>query len=366
MPTNAPTEVTPNNSQTTPRSRTVGFGVFALLVLLLVLAFVVSLSLGSVSIPLREVVRILTGEPALKESWGTIVLDFRLTKSITAVLVGAALSLAGLQMQTMFRNPLADPFILGINSGASLGVALVVLSLGTAGTALLAGLGTLGDLSLALAASVGAGLVLALILLVGQRVKNPTTLLIMGLMFGYAASALTSLLIYFSRPERIQAYTIWSYGSFSGVTWNQLRVMAPVILVGLGVAVLLTKPLNALLLGEDYARSMGLNVKQARFFILLSASLLAGTVTAFCGPIGFIGVAVPHLCRNLLRSADHKVLIPAVILVGAIAALVADAIAQLPGSQYVLPINVVTSLFGAPFVIWVLIRQRRGATSFTV
>jgi len=271
-----------------------------------------------------------------------------------------------LQMQTMFRNPLADPFILGINSGASLGVALVVLSLGTAGTALLAGLGTLGDLSLALAASVGAGLVLALILLVGQRVKNPTTLLIMGLMFGYAASALTSLLIYFSRPERIQAYTIWSYGSFSGVTWNQLRVMAPVILVGLGVAVLLTKPLNALLLGEDYARSMGLNVKQARFFILLSASLLAGTVTAFCGPIGFIGVAVPHLCRNLLRSADHKVLIPAVILVGAIAALVADAIAQLPGSQYVLPINVVTSLFGAPFVIWVLIRQRRGATSFTV
>ena len=207
---------------------------------------------------------------------------------------------------------------------------------------------------------------LALILLVGQRVKNQTTLLIMGLMFGYAASALTSLLIYFSRPERIQAYTIWSYGSFSGVTWNQLRVMAPVILVGLGVAVLLTKPLNALLLGEDYARSMGLNVKHARFFILLSASLLAGTVTAFCGPIGFIGVAVPHLCRNLLRSADHKVLIPAVILVGAIAALVADAIAQLPGSQYVLPINVVTSLFGAPFVIWVLIRQRRGATSFTV
>jgi iron complex transport system permease protein len=350
-----------------PANRKPGrIGLFIVLLLILALVFVASLSLGSVSIPLREVVRILTGEPALKESWGTIVLDFRLTKSITAVLVGAALSLAGLQMQTMFRNPLADPFILGINSGASLGVALVVLSLGTTGTALLAGLGALGDLSLALAASFGAGLVLALILLVGQRVKNPTTLLIMGLMFGYATSAFTSLLIYFSRPERIQAYTIWSYGSFSGVTWNQLIVMVPVLLVGLGVAILLTKPLNALLLGEDYARSMGLNVKQARFFILLSASLLAGTVTAFCGPIGFIGVAVPHLCRNLLRSADHKVLIPAVILVGAIAALAADALAQLPGSQYVLPINVVTSLFGAPFVIWILIRQRRGATSFTV
>lgn len=366
MQTNPPLDITQSHPPPAPRRRTAGTAIFVLLVLLLVLAFVVSLSLGSVSIPLREIVRILAGEPALKESWGTIVLDFRLTKSITAVLVGAGLSLAGLQMQTMFRNPLADPFILGINSGASLGVALVVLSLGTAGTAFLAGLGALGDLSLALAASIGAGLVLALILLVGQRVKNPTTLLIMGLMFGYATSALTSLLIYFSSPERIQSYTIWSYGSFSGVTWNQLRVMAPVILVGLGVAVFLIKPLNALLLGEDYARSMGLNVKHARFFILLSASLLAGTVTAFCGPIGFIGVAVPHLCRNLLRSADHKVLIPAVILVGAIAALAADALAQLPGSQYVLPINVVTSLFGAPFVIWVIIRQRRGATSFTV
>ena len=341
-------------------------GLYIGLLALLALAFVTSLSLGSVSIPLREVVRILSGAPALKESWRIIILDYRLTKAITAVLVGGALSLAGLQMQTMFRNPLADPFILGINSGASLGVALVVLSVGTAGTALLAGLGTLGDLSLALAASLGAGVVLALILLVGQRVKNPTTLLIMGLMFGYATSALTSLLIYFSRPERIQAYTIWSYGSFSGVTWNQLRVMAPVIVLGILVAVFLTKPLNALLLGEDYARSMGLNVKQARFFILLSASLLSGTVTAFCGPIGFIGVAVPHVCRNLLHTSDHKVLIPAVVLVGAIAALVADALAQLPGSQYVLPINVVTSLFGAPFVVWVLIRQRRGETSFTV
>lgn len=340
--------------------------VITLFAIILAAAFVVSLSLGSVSIPLKEVIKILVGKPALKESWTTIILNFRLTKSLTAVLAGAALSVAGLQMQTMFRNPLADPFILGINSGASLGVALAVLAIGTTGSILLAGISTVGDLGLALAASIGAGLVLGLILLVGQRVKNPTTLLILGLMFGYAASAVTSLLIYFSLPERIQAYTIWSYGSFSGVTWNQLRVMAPVIMAGLALTIFLPKPLNALLLGEEYARSMGVNTRWTRVFILISASILAGTVTAFCGPIGFIGVAVPHLCRNLLRSADHKLLLPAVGILGAALALIADAIAQLPGSQFVLPINVVTSLFGAPFVVWVIIRQRKGRASFSV
>ncbi|MEL7645537.1 MAG: iron ABC transporter permease [Anaerolineaceae bacterium] len=340
--------------------------IIALFALILAAALALSLSLGSVSIPLKQIFGIFLGKPALRESWTTIVLNFRLTKALTAVLVGAALSVAGLQMQTMFRNPLADPFILGINSGASLGVALAVLAIGATGSILLAGISTAGDLGLALAASIGAGLVLGLILLVGQRVKNPTTLLILGLMFGYAASAVTSLLIYFSLPERIQAYTVWSYGSFSGVTWSQLQVMAPVILVGLGLTVFLPKPLNALLLGEEYARSMGVNTRWTRVLILLSASILAGTVTAFCGPIGFLGVAVPHLCRNLLRSADHKLLLPAVGILGAALALLADAIAQLPGSQYVLPINVVTSLFGAPFVVWVIIRQRKGRTSFSV
>jgi iron complex transport system permease protein len=350
----------------TPSKPTTNGWLIALFVLILAAALVLSLSLGSVSIPIKQVFGILFGKPALKESWTTIVLNFRLTKALTAVLTGAALSVAGLQMQTMFRNPLADPFILGINSGASLGVALAVLAIGTTGSILLAGISTAGDLGLALAASIGAGLVLGLILLVGRRVKNPTTLLILGLMFGYAASAVTSLLIYFSLPERIQAYTVWSYGSFSGVTWSQLRVMAPVILAGLALTVFLPKPLNALLLGEEYARSMGVNVRLTRFFILLSASILAGTVTAFCGPIGFIGVAVPHLCRNMLRSADHKLLLPAVAIIGAALALIADAIAQLPGSQYVLPINVVTSLFGAPFVVWVIVRQRKGRTSFSV
>ncbi|MGB4595857.1 MAG: iron ABC transporter permease [Anaerolineaceae bacterium] len=340
--------------------------VFVPLLIGLVLLFVVSISQGSVRIPIGEVAKILVGQPAARDTWTTIVLNFRLTKSLTAVLVGAALSVSGLQMQTLFRNPLADPFILGINSGASLGVALVILSIGTTGAYLLAGLGAFGDLSLAIAASLGAGVVLAVILLVGRKIKNPTTLLILGLMFGYATSAVVSLLIYFSIPERIQAYTIWSYGSFAGVTWSQMRVMLPMVLVGLGIAAFLPKALNALLLGEDYARTMGLNIKRTRFWILVSASLLAGTVTAFCGPIGFLGVAIPHVSRNLLKTSDHKVLLPAVIVLGAIAALLADGIAQLPGSQFVLPINVITSLFGAPFVLWVVLKKKRGATSFTV
>lgn len=356
----------PRESLPTLKGRFSALKVFGPLLIGLGLLFLLSISIGSVRIPLGEVAKVLIGQPATRDTWTTIVLNFRLTKALTAVLVGSALSISGLQMQTLFRNPLADPFILGINSGAALGVALVILTIGTTGAYLLAGLGTFGDLSLAIAASIGAGAVLSVILLVGRKIKNPTTLLIMGLMFGYATSAVVSLLIYFSIPERIQAYTIWSYGSFAGVTWSQMRVLLPVILIGMGIAAFLPKSLNALLLGEDYARTMGLNIGRTRFWILISASLLAGTVTAFCGPIGFLGVAIPHVSRNLLKTSDHKVLLPAVTLLGAIAALIADGIAQLPGSQYVLPINVITSLFGAPFVLWVVLKKKRGATSFTV
>ena len=334
--------------------------------LLLILLFLLSLNIGSARIPFRDVVRVLAGQAAEQSSWTQIVRDIRLTRSITAILVGAALSVAGLQMQTMFRNPLADPYILGINSGASLGVALIVLSVGGAGSLLLSGLGLAGDLGLALAASIGAGLVFVLILLVGRWVNNPTTLLILGLMFGYTTSAIVSLLIYFSAPGRIQAYIIWSYGSFGGVTWNQMRVLLPTIMLGLGLALALPKPLNAMLLGEDYARTMGLNVKQTRLLILLSASVLAGVSTAFCGPIGFLGVAVPHVARNLFRTADHKFLVPSVTMLGAIAALLADGIAQMPGTTIGLPINVVTSFFGAPFVIWIIFKSRRGGTNFNV
>jgi iron complex transport system permease protein len=325
--------------------------------------FLLSLFVGSVRIPLNDILHVLTGGTAEKEAWTTIVLKFRLPKAITAVLAGSALSVSGLQMQTMFRNPLAGPFVLGINSGASLGVALVVLAIGATGGSLLAGLGLLSDLGIVVAASLGAGLVLFLILSVARRVET-MTLLILGLMFGYATSAFVSILLYFSIAERIQAYIAWTFGSFSGVTWRQMQVMAPVVLLGLAIAWLSAKPLNALLLGETYAHSMGLSVRRARFGVLASASLMAGAITAFCGPIGFIGVAVPHLCRSLLSSSNHRLLIPATIFMGGIVALAADLIAQLPGSQIRLPLNAVTALIGAPVVTWVILRRRNLRASF--
>ena len=327
-------------------------------------AFLLSLALGSVTIPLGDVIQILTGGTAAKATWATISLNFRLPKALTAVLVGAALAVSGLQMQTLFRNPLADPYILGVSSGASLGVALVMLSTGGAATKVVGSLGLYGDLGLVIAASLGAGLVLGLVLLVARRVQSVLTLLILGLMFGYLASALVSLLIYFSLPERIQSFSLWGAGSFGGVTWEQLQIFAPVILLGLAAVNLLPKSLNALLLGDTYARSLGVDVKQTRRWIIGSAALLAGASTAFCGPIGFLGVAVPHLCRTIFNTADHRVLVPTSMLFGATVALLADLIAQMPGSQTVLPVNVITSLFGVPVIIWMLLRQRQLRATF--
>lgn len=336
-----------------------------LLAALGIAAFLLSLSLGSVSIPLEQIVTILFGGPAEKASWATIVLKFRLPKAITAALAGAALSASGLQMQTLFRNPLADPFVLGISSGASLGVALVVLAAGVAGgNSLLAGVSLVGDLSLAVASITGSALVLLLVMAVARRVQSTMTLLILGLMFGYATSALVSVLLYFSIAERIQAYISWTFGSFGGVTWSQLQVFGPVILAALIGSHLLVKPLNALLLGDTYARSMGLNVRLARLGIIATSAALAGAVTAFCGPIGFLGVAVPHLCRGLFNSSDHRLLLPAVTLLGGALALGADLLAQLPGSQLTLPLNAVTALLGAPVVGWVILRQRNLRESF--
>ena len=332
------------------------------LLLALLTIFMISLFVGSVRIPLDEIVGILVGATPEREAWATIVLKFRLPKAVTAVLAGSALSVSGLQMQTMFRNPLAGPFVLGINSGASLGVALVVLAVGT-GSTLLAGTGVLSDFGIVVAASLGAGLVLFLVLAVARRVET-MTLLILGLMFGYATSALVSVLLYFSIAERIQAYIAWTFGSFGGVTWRQMQVMAPAVLLGLLIAWLSAKPLNALLLGETYAQSLGLSVKRARFSVLVSASVMAGAITAFCGPIGFVGVAVPHLCRSLFSTSNHRLLVPATILLGGIVALVADLLAQLPGSQITLPLNAVTALIGAPVVTWVILRQRNLRSSF--
>lgn len=331
----------------------------------LIAVFLLSLSLGSVSIPLEQIVTILFGGAAKKASWATIVLKFRLPKAITAALAGAALAVSGLQMQTLFRNPLADPFVLGISSGASLGVALVVLAAGVAGgSSLLAGVSLTGDVSLTVASITGSALVLLLVMAVARRVQSTMTLLILGLMFGYATSALVSVLLYFSIAERIQAYISWTFGSFSGVTWSQMWVFGPVIGVALVISQLLVKPLNALLLGETYARSMGLNVGLARLGIIAAAAALAGVVTAFCGPIAFLGIAVPHLCRSLLGTSDHRLLLPAVTLLGAALALAADLLAQLPGSQLTLPLNAITALLGAPVVIWVILRQRNLREAF--
>lgn len=330
----------------------------------LIAVFLLSLALGSVPIPLDEILRVLAGGSASRDAWTNIVVKFRLPKALTAALAGAALSIGGLQMQTLFRNPLADPFVLGISSGASLGVALIVLALGAPGMVLLAGVSLLGDFGLAFAASTGSALVLGLVLVVARRVQSSVTLLILGLMFGYGVGAAVSLLLYFSIAERIQAFINWTFGSFGGVTWSQMIVFAPVILVGLGIAFFTSKSLNALLLGEAYAQSMGLNVRRARASIVVSTALLAGAVTAFCGPIGFIGIAVPHVCRTLFDTSDHRVLIPASILLGAITALAADLIAQVPGSQLVLPLNAITALIGAPVVIWIILRGRALGAAF--
>jgi iron complex transport system permease protein len=277
------------------------------------------------------------------------------------MLAGAALGIAGLKMQTLFRNPLADPFVLGISSGASLGVALVVLAASGAGwSALLSRTGIIGNASIILAAIIGAVVVMGIVLGVARKVESSLTLLIVGLMFGYIASSLVSVLMQFALEHQMQNYITWTFGSFAGVTWRQLAIFAPAVIIGLLAAWLLAKPLNAFLLGDNYARSMGVHVQGIRSCIILGTALLAGAVTAFCGPIGFLGIAVPHLSRMLLRTGDHHTLVPAVVLIGATLALLADIIAQVPGTQISLPLNAVTALIGAPVVVGVILRGRHG------
>ncbi len=326
-----------------------------LLVVLLV-AFLLSLTLGSVSIPLGAVINSLVGRTLENEAWQTIVLQVRLPKSITALLAGSALSLCGLQMQTLFRNPLAGPYVLGINSGASLGVSLILLGFG--GGLGLAGLGAFQYLTIVVAAFGGASLVLICILLAAKIIENNTTLLIIGLMFGYLTSSVVSILLYFSNSEEIQSFLLWSFGNFGSTSWDKLLFFIPVIGVGVTISLFTSKMLNSLLLGLDYARTMGLNVKRARWLIILSTSLMAGTVTAFCGPIGFLGIAVPHLCRGLYKTTNHFVLVPAVALMGAILAIGAGVFAELPGSAKTLPLNSVTALIGAPIIIWILLKGK--------
>ncbi|WP_224483274.1 FecCD family ABC transporter permease [Robertkochia aurantiaca] len=325
--------------------------------LLFILIFLVNLSLGSVHIPLPAFFDIFLGSGSDNESWNYIVLNYRLPKAITAVLVGACLSISGLLMQTFFRNPLAGPFVLGISSGASLGVALIIM-----GGGLLSGVaGSIltDDITIALAASAGSLLVLSAVLLVAFRVRDTMALLIIGLMFSSLTSAVVGILAYFTRMEKLQQYIFWSYGSLGDLSWSQLLFFSIFTLLGTFFAIIVIKQLNALLLGENYARSMGVNVKRSRFQIILAASILTGAATAYAGPIAFVGLAVPHLTRQLFNTSNHKILLPAVMLFGGMLMLICDSIAQWPFSEVALPINAITSIVGAPVVIWLLVRKRK-------
>lgn len=330
---------------------------FAWLGLALLAALVFNLLFGSAAIPPASTLRILLGGEAGPESWHYIVWEYRLPKALTAVLVGSGLALSGLLMQTLFRNPLAGPFVLGISSGASLGAALLIL-----GGSLLGGwLGGIlvSDTALAVASTLGSLLVLITVLLVSSRLKDAMALLIVGLMFGSITAALVTVLASFSDAEQLQQYIFWSYGSLGSLSWPQVGLLALVCLAGFGIGLWLLKSLNALLLGEKYAQSMGISLKRLRFWVILATSLLAGGITAFAGPIAFVGLAVPHLTRQWLGSSDHRVLLPGVALCGALLMLACDTVAQWPFSSYVLPINAITSVLGAPVVIWLLLRRNK-------
>jgi iron complex transport system permease protein len=337
---------------------------FVGLFVLIALFLVVDLVLGSVSIPSEKIMAILMGED-VKTSWNYIILNFRLPKAITAILVGAGLSVSGLMMQTLFRNPLAGPYVLGISSGASLGVALMVMA-----SVLLPGVfgaiyNFLGSWALVVSAIVGASIIFIIIGMASIRISDSVSLLIIGIMFGSITGAVVNILQYFSDPEQLQSFIVWTFGSLGGVTWNEMHLMAPVVVMGLLMSFVLIKPMDALLLGENYARGVGISVNRTRIWVIISTALVAGTLTAFTGPIAFIGVAVPHMARSIFSTASHKVLLPAVILIGAALMLVCDILSQVPGNQTTLPINSVTAIFGGPVVIWVIIRSRSVRASFS-
>ncbi|PSG86489.1 FecCD family ABC transporter permease [Aurantibacter aestuarii] len=329
---------------------------FFILLLVLLCCFGINLSLGSVSIPFSKVVSSLfgTSEP---DNLSYIILNYRLPKAITAIIVGSGLGVSGLLMQTLFKNPLAGPYVLGITSGASLGVAILILGSSIFGGFLATFL--MSKWSLVIAASLGSFLVLLTVLLVANKVKDTMTLLIIGLMFGSLTSAIVSVLSYFSNAEQLQQYIFWGFGSLGDLDWTSIQILCMVYVIGLIGCILVIKTLNALLLGDQYAKSLGVNLKKSRLLIIIATSLIAGSITAFAGPIAFIGLAVPHLTRQLFKSTNHSTLIPAVLLFGAILMLICDSVAQLPSSDYTLPINAITSFIGAPVVIWLLVRKRK-------
>lgn len=314
---------------------------FTALAALTLFLFLLDLAVGAVAVPLGDVWAALTGGDCPRAT-AKIILNIRLIKAVVALLAGAALSVSGLQMQTLFRNPLAGPYVLGISSGASLGVALVVL----------AGVGS--SIGIAGAAWLGAAIVLVVIAAVGHRIKDIMVILILGMMFSSGVGAIVQILQYLSKEESLKAFVIWTMGSLGDVTFDQLAVLVPSIIAGLLLAVVTIKPLNLLLFGEEYAVTMGLNVRRSRGLLFLSTTLLAGTVTAFCGPIGFIGLAMPHVTRMLFRNSDHRVLVPGTVLSGASVLLLCDLVSKL----FTLPINAITALLGIPIVVWVVLRNK--------
>ena len=314
---------------------------FATLAALTLFLFLLDLAVGAVAVPLGDVWAALTGGDCPRAT-AKIILNIRLIKAVVALLAGAALSVSGLQMQTLFRNPLAGPYVLGISSGASLGVALVVL----------AGVGS--SIGIAGAAWLGAALVLVVIAAVGHRIKDIMVILILGMMFSSGVGAIVQILQYLSKEESLKAFVIWTMGSLGDVTFDQLAVLVPSIIAGLLLAVVTIKPLNLLLFGEEYAVTMGLNIRRSRGLLFLSTTLLAGTVTAFCGPIGFIGLAMPHVTRMLFRNSDHRVLVPGTVLSGAAVLLLCDLVSKM----FTLPINAITALLGIPIVVWVVLRNK--------
>ena len=330
--------------------------VFIILSLLVPIFFLLDLFIGSYYISVSQILKSILNPSNTETQILTIVMDFRIPKAVTAILAGAALSVAGLQMQTVFRNPLAGPDILGVSSGASLGVALLVLGAGSLiGNGIASVASSWGIVG---AAWIGSGLILVLIVLISTRVKDIMTILILGILFSSAILSLVNIMQYFSNESMLKSFVIWTMGSLGSVTNSQLSVLLPSVLAGLAIAWLSSKFLDAFLLGENYARSMGMNVLFARMMIFLSTCILAGSITAFCGPIGFIGIAIPHIVRMLLQTAKHGKLIPGTILMGALVMLISDIISQLPGSESILPINSVTSLLGIPIVIWIILRNK--------
>jgi iron complex transport system permease protein len=338
-------------------SNKINISILIVIILLGILLFFLNLFVGSVTIPFADLFKVFFGEET-NSTISTIVFDYRLPQAVTALFAGAALSVAGLLMQTLFRNPLADPSMLGISSGAGLGVAITILFTGILGGSALSSFGLWSNIGVSIAAFLGATLVLMLILGFSSRVRNMTTLIIIGLMVSYLAGSLTDIMKFFSMKEDIHAFVIWGMGSFSAVGNTKLAFFSISIILGLFASLFMSKNLNIMLLGDLYAENLGLNVKRKNLFVILVSGYLTAIVTAYCGPIAFLGLAIPHLTRFIFKTSDHRILVPAVMLIGMIVSLLCNLVARMPGFEGNLPINAVTAFIGAPIVIWVILRKR--------